>query len=76
LLDPTEDDLDIDEPPQYRRVLHMTTFGLVGDGPMGSPLTIGKSPLKTRNKAKHTLPNHAGYGPRCGDLNDPPRRPS
>jgi hypothetical protein len=42
----------------------------------GVPLTTGKSPLKTRNKAKHTLPNHAGYGPCRRDLSDPPRRPS
>jgi hypothetical protein len=44
--------------------------------PWGSPLTTRKSPLKTRNKAKHTLPNHAGYGPYRRDLSGPPRRPS
>jgi hypothetical protein len=44
--------------------------------PKGSPLTTGKSPLKTRNKAKHTLPNHAGYGPCRWDPDGPPRRPS
>jgi hypothetical protein len=44
--------------------------------PKGSPLTTGKSPLKTRNKAKHTLPNHAGHGPYRRDLSGPPRRPS
>jgi hypothetical protein len=44
--------------------------------PQGSPLTTGKSPLKTRNKAKQTLPNHAGFGPRRRDLDGPPRRPS
>jgi hypothetical protein len=43
---------------------------------LGSPLTTGKSPLKTCNKAKHTLSNHAGCGPRCKDLDGPPRRPS
>jgi hypothetical protein len=36
--------------------------------PYGSPLTTWKPPIKTRNKAKHTSPNHAGHGP--------PRRPT
>jgi hypothetical protein len=44
--------------------------------PYGSPLTTGKSPLKTRNKAKHAPPNHAGHGPRRGGPNGPARRPS
>jgi hypothetical protein len=46
--------------------------------PYGSPLTIGKSPLKTRNKAKakHASPNHAGHGPRRRGPNSPPRQPT
>jgi hypothetical protein len=40
---------------------------------LGSPLTTGKSPLKTRNeaKAKHALLNHAGHGPRRGGPSGP-----
>jgi hypothetical protein len=45
---------------------------------LGVPLNNWKPPLKTRNraKAKHASLNHAGHGPRRGDPNGPPRRPT
>jgi hypothetical protein len=44
---------------------------------LGVPLKQQGDPhLKPATKRKHSLPNHAGYGPRRKDPDGPPRRPS
>jgi hypothetical protein len=45
---------------------------------LGVPFNNWESPLKTRNKAKAKCvsTNHAGHGPRRGDPDGPPRRPT
>jgi hypothetical protein len=49
---------------------------LVGDSPRGPLKQRGNPHLKPATKPKHSLPNHAGYGPCCRDPDGPPRRPS
>jgi hypothetical protein len=49
---------------------------VVGDNPRGPLKQRGNPHLKPATKPKHSLPNHAGYGPRRRDPDGPSRRPS
>jgi hypothetical protein len=48
----------------------------VGDNPRGPLKQRGNPHLKPTTKPKHSVPNHAGYGPCRRDPDGPPRRPS
>jgi hypothetical protein len=61
-----------------QRIRHQALIPIegVGDSPRGPLKQRGNPHLKPATKPKHSLPNHAGYGPCRRDPDGPPRRTS